>query len=222
MYEALGSVGGQIVLDIGAGTGIASRELLARGARVSAIDHGPEVLRRARARSSALPAVVADGAVLPVRSGSVNLVCFAQAWHWLDRPAGVLEAHRVLRAEGRWAAWWSHARADGQAWFDAYWSAIERACPGTQRIQRDIDWGSTVSGEGHFDVGQRIEIPWLRRVSVDHWMLDQASHSYVVALPEKRRRDLLDELRGIVDFEFPNQRMVVPYETWLWMAERMS
>ncbi len=221
VFDALGPLEGRVVLDVGAGTGIASRQLLARDARVIAVDHGPEVLRRAKLRSSTLPAVVANGAALPVRSRSVELLCFAQAWHWLEQPAGVLEAHRVLRPRGRWAAWWSHARADRYEWFDSYWSAIERACPGTHRDRRDVDWGSTVEGDGHFDVGQRIEIPWLRQVSIDQWMTDQASHSYIDALPENHRLDLLSELRQIIEAEFPNQQMEVPHETWLWIAVRL-
>ena len=48
-------------MDIGAGTGIATTELLARGAKVVAIDVSPEMLARAKARNGALTTVVADG-----------------------------------------------------------------------------------------------------------------------------------------------------------------
>src|SRR5215207_7044019 len=40
VYEALGALEGLTVLDVGAGTGIATRELLLRGASVVAIDAG--------------------------------------------------------------------------------------------------------------------------------------------------------------------------------------
>lgn len=220
VFDALGELEGLRVLDIGAGTGIATRALLAREASVIAVDPGGEVLRRAITHTPGLPAVVADGAVLPVRTGSIDLVCFAQAWHWLDPSTRVAEVHRVLHQGGRWAGWWSHARADAEPWFDRYWSAIERWCPGTNRRQRDTDWGAIVNEPGSFEVGARVVIPWVRTISVDDWMTDQASHSYVLELPPERRVQLLDELRRIVDGAFPADTMSVRYETWLWIATR--
>jgi SAM-dependent methyltransferase len=220
LLDALGPLEGLAVLDVGAGTGIATRALLARGAEVVAVDPGQRLLRRATARTPWLAAVVADGAVLPVRSEAVDLVCFAQSWHWLDAAARVDEMHRVLRPSGRWAGWWSHARADGDAWFDAYWTAIEHFCSGTQRGQRDTDWGRTVAVPGRFRVGPRVSVPWRREISVDDWMTDQSSHSYVVGLPEGPRGELLDELRALLEDRFPGGAMEVPYETWLWIATR--
>jgi SAM-dependent methyltransferase len=218
VYEALGDLAGLTVLDVGAGTGIATRELLRRGASVIAIDPGSAVLARATARTRDLAAVAADGAVLPIRDGTADLVCFAQAWHWLDPAMRAREAHRVLRAQGRWAGWWSHARADGQAWFDDYWSAIERTCVGTHRDQRDTDWGTTVAASGLFDVAERVTVPWVREITVEDWLTDQVSHSYVAALPPPERGHLVQRLRAVLVGEFPGGIMAVPYETWLWLA----
>jgi hypothetical protein len=144
----------------------------------------------------------------------------AKAWHWLDEASRVDEVHRVLRSRGRWAGWWSHARADGERWFDRYWAAIERSCPGTHRGQRDIDWGATIAAPGRFEVGNRVTVPWVREISVDSWMTDQASHSYVIGLPEEPRAELLAELRVILEEQFPDGAMSVRYETWLWIATR--
>ncbi|MET0902850.1 MAG: class I SAM-dependent methyltransferase [Acidimicrobiales bacterium] len=221
VYDALGSLGGLVVLDVGAGTGIATRELLSRdAAMVVAVDPGGVLLDRAVARTRSLPAVQADGAVLPVRDGVIDLVCFAQAWHWLDASTRVSEAHRVLSPRGRWAGWWSHARADGEDWFDAYWSAIEQACRGTHRRQRDTDWGATVAESGLFTLEVFEEVPWLREITVDLWMIDQLSHSYVVALSPADRDRLTGTLRGILDQRFRDGTMAVRYETWLWIAAR--
>jgi 2-polyprenyl-3-methyl-5-hydroxy-6-metoxy-1,4-benzoquinol methylase len=47
VFDALGPLEGLRVLDVGAGTGIATRALIARHANVVAIDSGREVLHRA-------------------------------------------------------------------------------------------------------------------------------------------------------------------------------
>lgn len=107
-------------------------------------------------------AVVADGVVLPVQSEAADLVCFAHPLHWIDESSRVAEAHRVLPRGGRWAAWWSHARADGKQWFDKHWTAIERSCLGTHRTQRDTEWGATIGGPGRFEVDERVTISWVR------------------------------------------------------------
>lgn len=207
------------VLDVGAGKGIASRQLLERGADVVVLDPGRSLLRRAKEHSAGLAAVTADGVSVPLRSGSVDLVCCAQSWHWLDPATRVAEMHRILRPGGRWAAWWSHARADGAERFDTYWSLIELACPGTVRGQRDTDWGATVAGP-MFEVGPRSDVEWIRRIGIDAWLTDQASHSYVIALDLTARVRLLAELRSVLAGEFPDGEMVLPYSTWLWIADR--
>ena len=166
--------------------------------------------------------MAADGAVLPIRDGTADLVCFAQAWHWLDPATRATEAHRVLRGHGRWAGWWSHARADGEGWFDEYWSVIERTCVGTHRDQRDTDWGATVARSGVFTVAQRVTVPWLREITIEGWLTDQVSHSYVAALSPQERRDLVLRLRTVLEGEFTSGLMAVPYETWLWIADALE
>lgn len=208
---------GALVLDGGAGTGIASRALSARGARVVAFDTSEPMLRRAVARDASMHAAVADGAVLPFRSGVADLVCYAQAWHWLDVSRAAAETARVLRPTGRWAGWWSHARADGEAWFDAYEDLLDATCPAHSRAHRDIDWSLGLAGTGCFDSFEHRRVPWTRETSIDAWLTDERSKSYVAALDEAARTDLLAQLRQLLSDEF-GDRVRVRYETWLWTA----
>src|SRR5438552_1338548 len=83
IFDALGPLAGRLVLEGGAGTGIATRALLARRARVLPFDLGPAMLRRSVATTPGLPATLADGGALPFRTGCADLLCFAQSWHWL-------------------------------------------------------------------------------------------------------------------------------------------
>ncbi len=220
VYDALGPLRGLLVLEGGAGTGIATRALASRGARVVAYEIGVAMLARAVARSPGLPAVVADGARLPFRDGCADLICFAQSWHWLAAEQRRSEVARVLQPGGRWAAWWSHATADGETWFDATWDLIEGVCPPVHRSQRDTDWGAELRASGSFDVGDRIDVPWVREVSVDAWIQDLSSHSFVMALREDARSSLLDAIRDAAARAFPDGSMRIPHETRLWIAHR--
>jgi SAM-dependent methyltransferase len=220
VFDALEPLTGRCVLEGGAGTGIATRALRQRGASVIPFDVGVEMLRRATSYTADLCSVVADGASLPFRDGCADLVCFAQSWHWLDPRSRCHEAARVLRPGGRWAGWWSHARADGEAWFDASWDAIEAACPGTHRSQRDIDWGDGVTQSRLFTVSERVVVPWIRREPVDRWLIDTRSHSFVAALAPDDRDRLLGVFAHLTADAFPDGEMRVPYETWLWTATK--
>jgi SAM-dependent methyltransferase len=114
MFDALEPLRGRVILEGGCGTGISTRALRHRGAVVFPFDIGRTVIGKAVAQDPELPAVVADGANLPYRDASTDLVCFGQSWHWLDPARRAHAAARVLRAGGRWAAWWTHPRADGE------------------------------------------------------------------------------------------------------------
>jgi SAM-dependent methyltransferase len=220
VFDALEPLRDAKVLEGGAGTGIATDRLVQRGARVVAFDVSSNMLRRAVRRIPGLVAVVADGAHLPFSDGSADLVCFAQAWHWLDEETRCQETARVLRRGGRWAGWWSHARADGTTWFDDYWDAVEAACPGVLRSQRDYDWGADVERSALFSVGERVEIAWVRKVSVETWLTEERSKSYVASLPDAKREGLLSAIDRIASNSFPNGQMTVPYETWLWIGQK--
>jgi SAM-dependent methyltransferase len=221
VFASLAPLDDALVLEGGAGTGIASRGLLRGGARVIAFDVGHEMLARARARSPELATVVADGAATPFRDQCADLVCFAQSWHWLDEGLRCHEAARVLRPGGRWAAWWSHARADGEHWFDRAWDLVESSCPGTHRGQRDVDWGAAVERSGRFTVRPRITIEWERTVPVGTWVDDERSKSYIAALPASDRDGVLADIERLVRERFADGVMSVRYETWLWIGERI-
>lgn len=96
LFEALGAPGR--ALEIGAGTGQATRGLLARGWDVVALEPGPELARIAR-RETGAEVVGAtfeewDG------DGPFDLVLAATSWHWLDPGVAYPKAARLLRPGG--------------------------------------------------------------------------------------------------------------------------
>jgi SAM-dependent methyltransferase len=209
------------VLDVGAGTGIATRALAGRGANVVAVDPGPGVLAVLRSRStSRVSPVVGDGNALPTRTAIFDLVTYAQSWHWTDPSRSVPEAARVLHDRGVLAVFWNLLIADAQPWWEHFADACERLCPGYDRRQRDIEWGESLEQSSEFRWVRRVEIPWTRVVSVDDVVADYSSHSYVADLQHADQHKVLGMLRSGLLEAFPDGRARLPYVTRIWVARR--
>jgi SAM-dependent methyltransferase len=113
-YDRLDVRPGQLVLDLGAGTGRHAFEALRRGARVIALDPGRADLRQARdwiaamgaageARADGWP-VAGDGRRLPFADGAFDRVILSEVLEHVPEDVAVLaEVRRVLRPEGRLA-----------------------------------------------------------------------------------------------------------------------
>ena len=105
LLDLLGSPGE--VVEIGAGTGKLTRELVARGMVVHAVEPSDEM--RATLRREASGATALDGTAerLPLEAGSVDAALVAQAFHWFDAPAALREIARVLRPGGGLGLLWN-------------------------------------------------------------------------------------------------------------------
>jgi SAM-dependent methyltransferase len=103
---------GRLVLDLGAGAGVAGRAVLAAGARrVVAVDLSEGMLRRG---DGGRP-VAADAVALPFRDGSFDLVVAAFCLNHLGSlAAGLAEARRVgaAIAASMFAPGWTHPAKD--------------------------------------------------------------------------------------------------------------
>jgi SAM-dependent methyltransferase len=91
------------VVDIGAGTGISSRLIAARGAFCIALEPNAE-MRAAATPGERVRWVNGTAEATTLAAGSVDVVAAFQAWHWVDHPAAVAEARRILKPGGRMAA----------------------------------------------------------------------------------------------------------------------
>lgn len=227
MYDVLetaaGPLAGQLAVDCGAGTGIATRQLAARGARTIALDIGKRMLSRALARSPGSCCLLADGNAIPLRAGCADLACFGQSWHWFDQDRAPMEVARILRPGGHWSAWWNRPAAEGQPWFDAYADLMRSASENYYLHQHHADNGwepEAIASTGEFEPGVRAVVAWTRTVSTAGWITDDRSKSYVGALEPAKREQLLAGVAGILAERFPDGEMEVPYSTSIWIARR--
>ena len=122
-------------LDVGSGTGVAASPLLARGARVVALEPNPHMLAKARHRLSGsegwVGAVAGRAESLPIATGAASCVTVAQAFHWFEPGPALAEMARVLMPEGVLALLWNVTVPD--AFTDEVRDLISRYNPGYGR-----------------------------------------------------------------------------------------
>ncbi|HYN34930.1 MAG TPA: class I SAM-dependent methyltransferase [Ilumatobacteraceae bacterium] len=91
-----------MIVEVGPGTGQATRDLLARGAAVHAIEIGPSMAAKLRSNlpSDRLRVSVGDFELVPITAGSADAVVSATAYHWISRAAQVDRPASILRRGG--------------------------------------------------------------------------------------------------------------------------
>ncbi len=92
--------GAQAVLDLAAGTGAVTRQLVGRAARIIAVEPDERMRAVLTARCPEAEVLAGRGEDLPLPDASVDAVVISAAWHWLDPDRAVPEITRVLRVGG--------------------------------------------------------------------------------------------------------------------------
>lgn len=120
---------GDVVVDLGCGTGILARSLLDRGHRVIGVEPN-DAMRLAGARQLASEAGFAmiggRAEATGLADRSVDLAVAGQALHWFDRPAARAEMSRILRPPGRLAVLWNDRAPDASPATAAYEALLVR------------------------------------------------------------------------------------------------
>jgi SAM-dependent methyltransferase len=98
--------GAQAILDLAAGTGVVTRELIGRAARVAAVEPDGRMRAVLAARCPEAEVLAGRGEDIPLPAASVDAVVISAAWHWLDPALAVPEITRVLRPGGRLGVIW--------------------------------------------------------------------------------------------------------------------
>ncbi len=155
VLDGLGEPASLRAADIGAGTGISSRQLADRGVRVTAIEPNAEM----RAAADAHPRVTfragtAEATGLP--DGAVELALAAQAFHWFRAGDAVRELHRILTPGGRLAVVWNH-RDHADPLTRGYIQAIH-AVQGEHPAERAFAFDPAVLTGGGFDPPDRVDV----------------------------------------------------------------
>ncbi len=222
--EALASrsLRGARVVDVGAGTGIATALLHARRADVLAVEPGAGMAAQFRRTHPRIPLVRGDGNALPVATASTDFLTYAQSWHWTDTTRSVPEALRVLRPGGALALWWNTAAVD-VPWIADATLRIHRFLgvdPGTP-IEKSASGAPAALADtaGRLDFTRR-QIRWSRTVPLDTHLANIASHSGFLVLGDEATSGFLTAERARLRALFPTETIEETYDVDLLVAVR--
>ncbi len=215
LVASLGLRAGRTVVDLAAGTGKLTRDLLASGADVLAVE--PVAGMREVFRRQVPGVTLRDGTAeaVPLPDDRVDAVTVAQAFHWFDPQPAFAEMDRILRPGGRVALLWN-VRDDADPLEGAATAIVAAHRDGTPG-HRTMDLEAEVASSPFVEV-DLLELPWSSEVDEATFVDRFLSVSFVAALDpvasaevEAALRDLFAEhaVDGIVQHSYTCQSHIL-------------
>lgn len=194
------------VVEVGAGTGIFTGQLVDADVAVLAVE--PVEAMRAKLIDRLPGVTVAEGTAesMPLDNACADTVVVAQAFHWFDFVAALDECNRVLRPGGHLVTVWNVKEGEG-GWYDGYMAVIERYAGDTPR-HRDMRWRAAIDADARFEAVDDWRLDHPRSMDADGVVGRALSTSFIAALPGDEQDRVAAELHAILaefsaPFEFP-------------------
>lgn len=141
---------GDVVADIGAGTGIFTRLLVERGLQVTAVEPNKGMQQHADTLSKDARWVTGSFEDTTLADASQRWVVAAQAFHWADSQRSLPEIRRILAAEGAFTVVWNNRSTVDSSVLKWVRDAISRSVPEFDHNYRNQDWTATLLSTGDF------------------------------------------------------------------------
>jgi len=233
IYESIESFTGLStprVLEVGIGSGQATRQMVARGWDVVGVEPGSDLIALAAERvGTTQPVTLVEAtfehAELPGKD--FDVVAAATSWHWVDPAIGYSKAARSLRAPGTLALWWNaHVTTPGHVNWDPIRAVYERVAPELADLARltpdrpDYDPAREVAASGHFTDVRVETFDFSVAYNAEQFVMltgTYASHKDL----DPATRAQLDESLAEAIAALPDGVVHKPYEGYLVLARKM-
>jgi SAM-dependent methyltransferase len=229
---------GQVVVDLGTGTGTLARQFAQRSCASIGIDPDPRMLEAARqlALEESIPIAAGEDPVGPgevcfrqstaeateLPSASADVVTAGQCWHWFDRRSAAREASRLLRASGRLVV----------CHFD--WIPLDgNLVEATEALIRHHNsawklggghgmypqWAREVREAGFFGL-ETFGFDVASRYTPDGWRGRVRASAGITALDAEERDRFDRELGELLARQFPGDHLEIDHRVWALIATR--
>jgi len=203
LIDALMEFAPHRVLDVGCGTGKASRLFLERGCDVLGVEPDPSMAAVARTHGVTVEEATFES--WESRGRVFDMVVSGQAWHWVDPVRGVLKAGSLLHPGGHLGVFWNRGRPDaaGAAALDPVYARIApeiaKTNVATNATEEPTDRLQEFGNGGLFTDVEARAFPWDTVYDRLSWTEFIVTHSDHLRLPDRQRQALVEALGDAVD-----------------------
>lgn len=210
----------ELAVDVGAGTGLLTRGLARKVARVVAVEPDARMRAVLRARSPGVEVLEGTGEAIPLPDASADGVFISSAWHWMDPNLAVPEIARVLRDGGRFGVIGTRSRET--------------------RLLSGLKLPESPAGGGRSEPGSRLEevtlperapfanvgtetFSFTRTMTIGTLLDLLGTYSGVITASPPDREAWLARVRAALEQQFPDAGEIeIPIQTRCWRADRTA
>jgi SAM-dependent methyltransferase len=202
------------VVDLGAGTGAMTKDLLGLVARVIAIEPDDRMRGVLATNLPGVTALSGSGESMPLETSSVDAVLASSSWHWMDADRALQEAARVLAPGGTLGVVWAGPDPDGPFVSQAQ-ALLSEASSGRGGSGARSD-GEPDLGREVMDTENRVEtvlripahsafaqpehttLTWDVPLTADELIGLLGTFSWIITMPDERRAQVISLARQVL------------------------
>jgi len=210
-----------LLVDVGAGTGIWTRQVSERGIICTAVEPNEAMMSQGVLYTADLPITWMTGTAeeTDLENNFADWVTMASSFHWTNPARSLPEFHRILKKEGYLTLLWNPLVKKGDALQETVESIIKREVPDFSRGEREQeDYGLLLEQSGYFkniyELREQHAVTMPVLMYLNTW---RAVHHLQTVAGQERFEKVMYEITNVLK---EKETITVPYLTKSWTAKK--